>query len=85
MPPGAEQYPSVSPFPLGLVLLVWPPRRLRWMRRAVVVASFRDAPAGRDLLRLRALATGCCASWPGSVPRRSPIRSGAVATPRWTP
>ncbi|MFC0532595.1 hypothetical protein [Phytohabitans kaempferiae] len=44
-------------FPLGLVLFVWLPLRLRWMRRAGAAASLRDAPAGRDLLALRALAT----------------------------
>lgn len=44
-------------FPLGLVLFVWLPLRLRWMRRAGAAASLRGAPAGRDLLALRALAT----------------------------
>ena len=42
--------------PLALVLFGWLPRRLRWMRRAGVAAAVRDAPAGRDLLALRALA-----------------------------
>jgi hypothetical protein len=42
--------------PLGLVLLLWLPYRLRWMRRAGVAAAVRDQPAGRDLLALRALA-----------------------------
>ena len=42
--------------PLGLVLLLWLPARLRWMRRAGVAAAVRDQPAGRDLLALRALA-----------------------------
>jgi hypothetical protein len=44
-------------FPLGLVLLVWLPLRVRWMRRAGAAAALRAAPAGRDLLALRALAT----------------------------
>jgi hypothetical protein len=43
-------------FPLGLVLFVWLPLRVRWMRRAGAAATLRDAPAGRDLLALRALA-----------------------------
>jgi hypothetical protein len=42
---------------LGLVLFVWLPLRLRWMRRAGVASAVRDEPAGRDLLALRALAT----------------------------
>jgi hypothetical protein len=43
--------------PLALVLLLWLPRRLRWMRRAGVATTVRDQPAGRDLLALRAQAT----------------------------
>lgn len=43
-------------FPLGLVLFVWLPLRIRWMRRAGAAAVLRKAPAGRDLLALRALA-----------------------------
>jgi hypothetical protein len=43
--------------PLGLVLFVWLPLRIRWMRRAASAAALRDARAGRDLLALRALAT----------------------------
>jgi hypothetical protein len=43
--------------PLALVLLVWLPRRLSWMRRAGSAARLRTAPAGKDLLALRALAT----------------------------
>jgi hypothetical protein len=42
--------------PLALVLFLWLPLRLRWMRRAQVASSVRDEPAGRDLLALRALA-----------------------------
>jgi hypothetical protein len=42
--------------PLALVLFLWLPLRLRWIRRAAVATSVRDAPAGRDLLALRALA-----------------------------
>lgn len=44
-------------FPLGLVLFVWLPLRVRWMRRAGAAATLRGAAAGRDLLALRALAT----------------------------
>jgi hypothetical protein len=43
-------------FPLGLVLFVWLPLRVRWVRRAAAAATLRKAPAGRDLLALRALA-----------------------------
>jgi hypothetical protein len=42
--------------PLALVLFLWLPARLRWMRRAGVARAVRDQPAGRDLLALRALA-----------------------------
>jgi hypothetical protein len=42
--------------PLALVLFLWLPRRLGWMRRAGVAAAVRSEPAGRDLLALRALA-----------------------------
>jgi hypothetical protein len=44
-------------FPLGLILFGWLPLRIRWIRRASAAASLRAAPAGRDLLALRALAT----------------------------
>lgn len=47
----------VVALPLALVLLVWLPRRLSWMRRAGVAGVVRDRPAGRDLLALRALAS----------------------------
>ena len=43
--------------PLSLVLFLWLPRRLRWMRRAGVASKVRNAPAGKDLLALRALAS----------------------------
>ncbi|AVT40781.1 hypothetical protein [Plantactinospora sp. BB1] len=43
-------------FPLGVVLLGWLPLRVRWMRRAGAARALRSAPAGRDLLALRALA-----------------------------
>ncbi|MEU4244625.1 hypothetical protein [Actinoplanes sp. NPDC026619] len=43
--------------PLALVLFLWLPFRLRWMRRAGVASSVRREPAGRDLLALRALAS----------------------------
>lgn len=42
-------------FPLALVLLGWLPLRLRWIRRASAATALRAAPAGRDLLALRAL------------------------------
>ncbi|MFK3983952.1 hypothetical protein ACI2K4_26740 [Micromonospora sp. NPDC050397] len=42
--------------PLGLVLVGWLPLRLRWIRRASAARAMRAAPAGRDLLALRALA-----------------------------
>ncbi|MDP9791586.1 hypothetical protein J2S43_000098 [Catenuloplanes nepalensis] len=41
--------------PLGLVLLIWLPLRIRWMRRAGSAAAARGTIAGRDLLALRAL------------------------------
>lgn len=43
--------------PLALVLFVWLPLRLRWMRRAGVASRVRNEPAGQDLLALRALAS----------------------------
>ena len=43
--------------PLALVLFLWLPLRLRWMRRAAVASKVRNEPAGQDLLALRALAT----------------------------
>ncbi|XVV14227.1 hypothetical protein ACQP2X_07745 [Actinoplanes sp. CA-131856] len=42
--------------PLALVLFLWLPLRIRWIRRAGVATSVRNEPAGRDLLALRALA-----------------------------
>jgi hypothetical protein len=42
--------------PMALVLFLWLPLRLRWIRRAGVATTVRDQPAGRDLLALRALA-----------------------------
>jgi hypothetical protein len=47
----------VVAMPLAMVLFVWLPSRLRWMRRAGVASTVRNQPAGRDLLALRALAT----------------------------
>ncbi|MFI7597404.1 hypothetical protein [Actinoplanes sp. NPDC049681] len=47
----------IAAVPLALVLFLWLPLRLRWMRRAGVAARVRDEPAGRDLLALRALAS----------------------------
>ena len=48
---------AVLVLPLGLVLFGWLPLRLRWIRRARAARALRSAPAGRDLLALRALAT----------------------------
>ncbi|SCE86330.1 hypothetical protein GA0074695_1695 [Micromonospora viridifaciens] len=47
---------AVLVLPLGLVLFGWLPLRLRWMRRAGAAKALAAAPAGRDLLALRALA-----------------------------
>ena len=47
----------VVALPLALVLFLWLPRRVRWMRRAGIAARVRDEPAGKDLLALRALAS----------------------------
>jgi hypothetical protein len=41
--------------PLSLVLFVWLPLRVRWIRRASLASGLRRGPAGRDLLALRAL------------------------------
>ncbi|MEV7226843.1 hypothetical protein AB0M79_07430 [Polymorphospora sp. NPDC051019] len=46
---------AVLIFPLGLVLFGWLPLRVRWIRRATAARALRTAPAGRDLLALRAL------------------------------
>ncbi|GAA4263152.1 hypothetical protein [Dactylosporangium darangshiense] len=43
--------------PLLLVVGVWLPLRIRWIRRAGSAARLRSVAAGRDLLALRALAT----------------------------
>lgn len=43
--------------PLALVLFLWLPLRVRWIRRAGVASAVRAEPAGRDLLALRALAS----------------------------
>lgn len=43
-------------FPLGLVLFVWLPLRVRFVRRAGAAVALRTSPAGRELLALRALA-----------------------------
>jgi hypothetical protein len=42
--------------PVAVVLFVWLPLRVRWIRRASAAAGLRDGTAGRDLLALRALA-----------------------------
>ncbi|WP_246002732.1 hypothetical protein [Nocardia tenerifensis] len=42
--------------PLGLVLFVWLPLRIRWIRRAATARDLRAVPGGRDLLALCALA-----------------------------
>jgi hypothetical protein len=43
--------------PLLLVVGIWLPLRIRWVRRAGSAARLRAVTAGRDLLALRALAT----------------------------
>lgn len=43
--------------PVLVVLLVWLPMRVRWIRRATAAVGLREGTAGRDLLALRALAT----------------------------
>lgn len=43
--------------PLLLVVLIWLPLRVRWIRRAGSARRLRNASAGRDLLALRALST----------------------------
>ena len=43
--------------PLALVLFLWLPARVRWIRRAGIAAAVRNEPAGQDLLALRALAS----------------------------
>ncbi|GIH20593.1 hypothetical protein [Rugosimonospora africana] len=42
--------------PVIVVLAIWLPLRLRWIRRASAAAGLRSDTAGRDLLALRALA-----------------------------
>jgi hypothetical protein len=42
--------------PLSLVLFVWLPLRIRWIRRASLASAIRGVRSGRDLLALRALA-----------------------------
>jgi hypothetical protein len=63
--------------PLALVLLGWLPLRLRWIRRATAAAGLRGAPAGRDLLALRALATQ-------PLGRLTRIDRDVAEAPRWT-
>lgn len=41
--------------PVAVVLLLWLPPRLRWIRRGATVRRLLDAPGGSDLLALRAL------------------------------
>ena len=43
--------------PLAVVLFVWLPLRVRWVRRASAASRLRGVDSGRDLLALRALAT----------------------------
>lgn len=42
--------------PLALVLVLWLPLRLRWVRRASMAGQLRRSAPGRDLLALRAIA-----------------------------
>jgi hypothetical protein len=41
--------------PVALIVLVWLPWRVRWVRRASSAVALRGGTAGRDLLALRAL------------------------------
>ncbi|WP_329106002.1 hypothetical protein [Streptomyces sp. NBC_01439] len=41
--------------PVAVVLLLWFPARLRWIRRSSTMRRLLDAPGGADLLALRAL------------------------------
>lgn len=41
--------------PVAVVLLLWLPARLRWIRRSITMRRLLDAPGGADLLALRAL------------------------------
>ncbi|MEJ8646321.1 hypothetical protein WKI68_43845 [Streptomyces sp. MS1.HAVA.3] len=41
--------------PVAVVLLLWLPLRLRWIRRSATIRRLLDAPGGTDLLALRAL------------------------------
>ncbi|MEU9109847.1 hypothetical protein AB0D54_37070 [Streptomyces xanthophaeus] len=41
--------------PVALVLVLWLPARLRWIRRCITLRQILDAPGGADLLALRAL------------------------------
>ncbi|WP_405532901.1 hypothetical protein OG592_36810 [Streptomyces avidinii] len=41
--------------PVAVVLLLWLPARLRWIRRGISLRRLFDAPGGADLLALRAL------------------------------
>jgi len=43
--------------PVLLVVLLWLPLRIRWIRRSGQARRLRNATAGRDLLALRALTT----------------------------
>ncbi|GAA0957296.1 hypothetical protein [Virgisporangium aurantiacum] len=42
--------------PVGLIVVSWLPRRLRWVTDATAASRLRHAPGGADLLALRALA-----------------------------
>lgn len=41
--------------PVALVMVLWLPLRLRWIRRSATTRRLLDAPGGADLLALRAL------------------------------
>ncbi|MEV7617739.1 hypothetical protein [Streptomyces sp. NPDC089799] len=42
-------------FSVGLVLVLWLPPRVRWIRRSARIRELHEAPGGADLLALRAL------------------------------
>ncbi|RVU19253.1 hypothetical protein EOT10_30155 [Streptomyces antnestii] len=46
---------AVFVIPVGLMLAVWLPRRLRWTRQAAAARELADTEDGRELLALRAL------------------------------
>ncbi|WP_369213934.1 hypothetical protein [Streptomyces flavofungini] len=60
--------------PVGLLLVVWLPRRLRWIRQAGAARNLAASDDGRDLLALRSLLrpldelAGTASEIPGATP-----------------